>query len=299
MADGMPHGDALKLCCLSDQEKKTTCELAGEYLQYLYSKRRVSEETYQERFLAILTARSRLGTGPGAAPDGIAPPVQPDRGHRSNHLAIGAGVRGDDAFAELRIRPAYHHLMDLDHGYVEGAQLVFADAALRYYPEDSRLLLESLDIIDIVSLSPRDRFFRPVSWKLDTGLVRVDRDDDESHLVYQINPGGGLAFGGTQRGMFYGMLETGLNLGGALEKRYAAGAGGSAGIIRVMGGSWKIHARIRDVYYGLGDSYNLFEAGLQQSFAIGPGQSVQMDISRRRTGDFARTELRILWNLFF
>jgi hypothetical protein len=299
MADGMPHEDALKCACLSDQEKKTTCELAGEYLQYLYSKRRVSEETYQERFLAILTARSRLGTAPGVAPDETAPPVQPDRGHRSNRLALGTGVKGDDAFAELRIRPAYHHLMDLDDGYVEGAQLIFADAALRYYPEDRRLLLESLDVIDILSLSPRDRFFRPVSWKLDTGLIRVYRDDDESHLVYQINPGGGLAFGITQGGLFYGMLETGLNLGGALEKRYALGTGGSAGIIRVVGTSWKIHARIRDVYYGLGDSYNLFEAALQQSIAIGPGQSVRADISWGRTGDFSQTEFRIFWNLFF
>lgn len=299
MADGMSYEDALMLGGLSDQEKKTACELAGEYLQYLYSKRRVSEETYQERFLSILTARSRLGTGPGADPGGITPPVQPDRGHRSNRLAIGTGVRGDDAFAELRIRPAYHHLMDLDDGYVEGAQLIFADIALRYYPEDRRLLLESLDVIDIVSLSPRDRFFSPVSWKLDTGLIRVNRDDDESHLIYQINPGGGMAFGSMKTGLFYGMLETGLNLGGALEKRYAAGAGGSAGIVRVVGGPWKIHAYLRDIYYGLGDSYNLFEAVLQQSFAISPDQSIQADISRRRTGDFAQTEFRILWNLFF
>lgn len=299
MTDGIPHEDALKCAGISDQEKMTACELAGEYLQYLYSKRRVSEETYQERFLSILTARSRLGADQGAAPRRIAPPVQPDRGHRSDRLALGAGVKGDDAFAELRIRPAYHHLMDLDDGYVEGAQLIFADVALRYYPEDRKLLLESLDLIDIVSLSPRDRFFRPVSWKFDTGLIRVDRDHDKSHLVYQINPGGGLAFGGTQGGLFYGMLETGLNLGGALEKRYAAGAGGSAGLIRVVGGSWKIHARIRDVYYGLGDSYNLFEAGLQQSFAISPDQSLQADISRRRTGDFYQTEFQILWNLFF
>ncbi|MCK7512713.1 MAG: hypothetical protein MZV70_57560 [Desulfobacterales bacterium] len=86
-------------------------------------------------------------------------PVRPDKGHRSNRIALGAGFKRNEIFEEIRLRPAYHHLMDDDDGYVQGAHLVFADIALRYYPSEQRLYLESLDLIDIISLIPRDNFF--------------------------------------------------------------------------------------------------------------------------------------------
>lgn len=299
LADGELGEDPFSGTDLSEQERRTTCELAGEYLQYLYAKRRVPEKSYQERFLQILQTRSTLGISAHNDLFPVPEPLQPDKGHHSNRLALGAGVKGGDAFTEIRIRPAYHHLMDHDGGYVEGAQLVFADTALRYYPEGRRLLLENLDVIDIFSLAPRDNFFHPISWKLKTGLTRVETDHDEARLVYQINPGAGLAFKNCTAGLIYGMLETGLIVGGGLEKSYAGGIGGSAGMIRPVNGFWKVHAFARDIYYGLGDTHNMFEAVLQQNFAIGPDQSISIDVSRRKTGDIYQTEATALWNLFF
>lgn len=284
---------------LSVQEQRTICELAGEYLQFLYTKRRVPEETYQERFLRILQMRSALGISSENGLSRAPVPLQPDRGHHSNRVSLGAGIKGDDAFAEIRIRPAYHHLMDYDGGYVEGAQLVFADVALRYRPEDRRLFLERLDVIDIFSLSPRDRFFRPISWKLSTGLFRVEADHDKDRLVYRINPGAGFAFGNNTEGLIYTMLETNINIGVVLEKNYSAGMGGSAGAVGNLCRFWKVHAFVRDIYYSLGDTRNFFEAAVHQNFVINPDQSVSIEVCRSRTHDIYQTEAKALWNLFF
>ena len=284
---------------IPETEKIKTLELAGEYLQYLYTSGNLPQKTYQKRFLNILQARSTLGTVQDEAMYEIPAPLRPDKGHKSNRLALGAGVAGDDSFWEIRLRPAYHHLMDNDNGYIEGAQLIFADVALRYYPSDNRVSLESLDVIDIFSLTPRDKFLHPISWKVKTGLTRLTGEDDRDHLAYQINPGGGFAFRNDILGMMYMMLETDLALSGALKGNYAAGAGGSAGIIKCLSDFWKVHVFAKTLYYGFEEHFNTFEATVQQNLSIDADKSVSFDVSRHKTYDFYETRVKVLWNLFF
>ncbi len=299
MADGVIPEDPFSGSDTPDLEKRKTYELAGEYLQYLYTKHTLPKEVYQERFLSILNARSRLGTSPSGELYEIQDPVRPDLGHRSNRFAIGSGMKKGDVFVEMRLRPAYHHLMDNDSGFVEGAHLVFADVGARFYPEDNKLSLESLDIIDIFSLSPRDEIFHPISWKVKTGLSRITARDGDDHLVYGLNPGGGFAYKSDELGLMYWMLETNLYAGGILEKNYALGAGGSAGLVKRIRGPWKAHVFARDLYYVLGDTFNSFEAGVQQNFTLEQNQSITLDLTRRKTRDFFQTETKLLWNVFF
>ena len=135
----------------------------------------------------------RLG-GSGSANMRCPLPARPDEGHLSNRLRLGAGVRRDRIFEEVGIRPAYHDLLDNGRGYIEGAQIIFGDAALRFYSSERKLVLQKLDIIDIISLSPRDIFFQPFSWKIKTGLVQRTGGDGRDHLVYGLNPGGGVSY---------------------------------------------------------------------------------------------------------
>jgi hypothetical protein len=299
MASGEINEDPFASSGIPNQEKMKTCELASEYLQYLYTRGELPEKTYQERFLKILQARSQMGISKDEASYQIPAPVKPDKGHLSNRFAIGVGVKREKVFEEIRLRPAYHHLMDNDNGYLEGAQLIFGDFALRYYSSDHKLILENLDIIDIFSLTPRDKFFHPISWKIKTGLTRIVGDDDHDHLVYEVNPGGGFAFKNDVLGLMYVMLETDLNVGGALKDDYAAGAGGSAGVIKSINDFWKVHFYTRDLYYGFGDHFNTFEATIQQNITLNPDQSISLDGTRRKEHGFYQTELKVLWNLFF
>ena len=283
----------------TDEEKIRTLDLAGEYLQYLYSKKKLPQETYQQRFLKILKERSLMGMPGDASSLQIPQPVAPDKGHDSNRYAMGAGIKRDEGFAEIRIRPAYHSLMDSDEGYVEGAQLIFTDLAFRYYAKENKFELECLDVIDIISLTPRDKFFSPISWKVKTGLMRIAGEADDDHLVYEVNPGGGFAYKYDSLGLLYFMFETDAKVSGALENDFSLGAGGSLGVMKLLTSRWKAHVFTRGISYGLGDRFSSLEGTLQQSYFINADQGISIDLSRRRTRGFYHNEAKALWSYFF
>lgn len=281
-----------------NEEKIRICDLASEYLQYQYANKKIDQKPYQERFLKILRGRSFLG-GSDEDPYRIPAPTRPDRGHDSNRFSLGVGIKEDDFFQEIEYRPAYHDLLDNEKGYKEGAQIVFASIALRYYFSDEILELENLDFIDITSIAPRDKFFQPISWKIKTGLERRILEDGKDHLLYRLNPGGGFSYKNDLLGLWYVMMETDFNLSGALEKNYAAGIGASAGFIKSLTDFWKIHFFTRDIYYGLGDETNAFEVSLLQNFTISTNMSLTAKISRSISHDFYQPDATLNWKIFF
>lgn len=280
------------------QQKILMTDLAGEYLQYRYARRDFTNEAFNERFLKILGARSRLGaTGKG---DYDPPaPTRPDEGHQSNRFSLGAGIRENDSFVEMNLRPAYHSLMDDDSGYVEGSQIVFTGLGFRYYFESERLKLQNLDLIDIVSISPRDDFFKPVSWKVRTGLGQKLGEDGADHLVYDLSTGAGFAWKVPVFGLFYVFGEAEVDLGGRSEERWAVGAGGSAGMIRTLGELLKFHLSGRDIYYALGDSHNSLELSFQANFAYRTNIGLSAGITWKKAYSVRDTEGIISWNLYF
>jgi hypothetical protein len=280
------------------EERIRICDLAVEYLQYLHAKEKLTREEYLGRFLKTLRARSALG-GAGESQYRVPAPTPPDEGHLSNRVSLGLGVKRGDLFQEAAWRPAYHDLLDSDRGYREGAQIIFSSVALRYYPLQGSLQLDNFDFIDIVSLTPRDEFFQPISWKVKTGFERRILADDDDHLIYRLNPGGGFSWQNDLLGLYYVMTEADLNLGRPLEENYALGIGGSAGLIKLLTDSWKVHVFMRDIYYGLGDTTNTIEAGLLQNFAITANTSVGASVSYSRSHGFDQTEAKVSFNLFF
>ena len=229
----------------------------------------------------------------------VPPPARPDEGHLSNRLVWEWGFTGAAFSRRLAIRPVYHDLLDNDRGYVEGAQIIFADAALRYYSSDRKLLLQKLDIIDIVSLSPRDIFFQPFSWKIKTGLLQQTGNDGQDHLVYQLNPGGGVSYKVNKGTLLYFLGETDLDYGGGMEERYAVGIGASAGLLSILTEAWKVHLYTREIYYALGGRHNEWEAGLQQNFTLTTNTSLRADVSLSRVYEFNRITAGLFWNLYF
>lgn len=284
----------------ANEEKITVCELASEHLQYKHAKGELAKEPYVGRFMKTLNARSTLGeTGDDWARQ-IPAPIRPDEGHHSNRVSLGFGVDDEDrTFQEIRLRPAYHTLLDNDAGYKPGSQIVFTDFVLRYYSQDGKLELEALNLIDIVSIAPRDDFFKHTSWKIRTDLYRRTMRNGEDYLVYRLNPGFGLAYENRFLGLCYAMLETELHVGGALDGNYSAGAGGSAGILKNVTDSWKIHLFAGDVYYGLGDSDILITVGLGQNLRISPDMSLSVELVGSRDDQDSGLESIIRWNAFF
>jgi hypothetical protein len=282
----------------SQEDTIKVLDLAVEYLQYRYGKKKIPRDDYTSLFLNILKARSRLGR-----PDGfeytVPPPISPERGHNSNRVSLGLGYGEDGSFQEIRLRPAYHDLMDDDAGYTPGSQIQFCDTRMRYYFSGRKFDLEALHLIDIISLSERDSFFKPFSWKAQTGLIQKRRDDRDNHLVYYLSTGGGFAYRNRLLGLYYGMIESDLNVAGSFESNHALGGGASIGLHKHITGFWKAHLRGKALYYPAGDEHKTYELSLAQSLSLSPAHALTVELSRTKTFGVYETEAAFMWNLYF
>ena len=220
----------------------------------------------------LLLARSRLAM----ADDDIDPPmptVRPDQGHKTRRLAAGMGREDGRNFQSLALRPAYNDLLDPSGGYTDGAQINFMDIVLRHNQGDGGITLDKLTLVDIYSLSPRDAFFKPVSWKINTGVARTRRRDGAHVAVFHTNGGAGLAWGRWDGAVAYGFIEGTLDVGSPLRNGYALGAGPSVGMYFHPYQPWKLNLFARLQSYGLGDRHSESEITFDE--VVDAGQLVE------------------------
>ncbi len=296
LADRLEVAD-LETSGLATEEQMRVLDVAIETTEFRYYRKELDQAAYQKRSLELLGARSRLGRADDdylALPD----PGRPDDGHGSNRLALGLGVRDGDWYQELRLRPAYHNLLDADQGYLAGSQIDFFSLALRYTPERQQVELKSFDFIDIVSLSPRHPFFRPISWKVSTGFHQRLFEDGDDHLVYRLNPGGGFTWGGS-RAMAYLLMETDALVGGRFRDGHALGFGGSAGVLANPLPDWKLQLTARQLCYVLGDHHAGLEVALRQNWRLDETLSVVLEAGREKIFGRYVTDGALLLNYYW
>jgi hypothetical protein len=283
---------------LPEEEKINILDIASEYTQLRYMKKDLSKEEFQKKFLEILAARSKL-RGPKSHLPPLPVPAKPEEGHATSRRGLGAGLRGDDYFLEASYRPVYHDLLDPDEGYKEGSQIDFSALSFRYYPEENRLNLQRWDAISIISLAERDRFFRPVSWKVLLGLTRKDFPTGQDRMVLSLNPGGGFAWKTGLLGLSYILFETDLDLSGRYPDSYALGFGFSAGVLKKISNFWKFQLQGRYLNFPLRDDHKEFSADFRQSFRLNRNNSLFFDVERRLSSWGHQTDFTLTWHTYF
>lgn len=285
----------------SSASEARVLDLAAECIQYRYAKQELDKEAYTSRFLKTLTARSRLG--PAAEIEREIPvPVEPTLGHRSNKVSVSCGVRNFEragVFEELRYRPTYHDLLDPEEGYVDGAQIVFLDTTLRVYDEDGRVQFQGLDLVNIHSVAARDAFFKPISWKVNTGLVREKTPQKEEALLYGLSAGGGYSYRMPASGLVSILLDADIRAGDGLEDRYSLGLGGSLEVLKGLGKFWKVRLYARPIYCGPAGAYLKVEFGCAQRFRLGANSAFQLEFSGMKIPGDLSSEFKGSWGLFF
>ena len=272
-----------KLGALSPAGAAAALEVAHDYVNY---RRAVGKnEVGQPGALAreLLLARSRLDAPREAfSPRGDG--QRPEQGHASSRAALGVGRLGTRDFGELRVRPAYHDLLDADEGYVRGAQIEFFSFALRDYRHGGTQL-ESFIPIDILSLSPRDDFFESLSWNIGAGWRRAFVRDGSRPLATAVDGGAGAAWSAMdERLLLYVFLDGSTRLHPRLEHGYALGTGGRLGALLDLAPRWRAHAYVRALRYFLGEQETQPAAGLEQHFSLGRDVALRLDLARAREG---------------
>jgi Protein chain release factor A len=243
LAERLAHGEiapqdrAIKR--LSHREQAQVLELAKDYLAYRKASKPAAQARDEGVSLELLKSRSKLDIADQTL--AIPPPkTRPDQGHKSARAGLALGYEEPSWFAQIELRPAYHDLMDREGGYIHGAQIQFLNVALRAYPEEERFGLERVDVIDVISLSPWNRFFHPISWKVNLGAVRKRFEGGSRLLVGRLNPGIGLSLDIDGRALVYAFAEGFLELGDPFEHFFATGIGPALGIIHDMSDHWRV-----------------------------------------------------------
>jgi len=285
---------------LPPPEKARVLDLASDFTQYLYRKKEIPKSPYQERYLRILAARSTV-VAPSPESPPIPVPAPPESGHLVSRASLAGGARDGDSFLEIAYRPAYHSLEDPAEGFNDGSQIVFSEAAVRWYPGDEKVRVQRWDLIDIVSLSPRDALFSPVSWKLQTGFATRDFPGGVESLVYEVNPGGGFAWKVPPLGIVSVLTETDLAVSGRYDRSFAFGMGGSAGIARQVSDRWGVLARARYVYGVLGDTERgrRFTGSLSLPFRLSRNRSLVLEGEHEDAPSVHVGTIRLTWNAYF
>ncbi len=266
---------------LSPRRAAAVLEASYDYVNYqrAIGAKDVPEQGEAER--ELLLARSRIDVDAPVPPVSV-PEVRPDQGHASSRIGLGAGRRAGQNFQELQARAAYHDILDPTGGYVRGAQIEFFDLRVRHY-ESSSARVEKFTLVDILSLSPRDDFFHPWSWKIAGGWQRMFAADGSEPLAFGVDGGTGGAWSSAGGSILaYLLLDGSARINGSLDGGYALGVGASLGALFDAGPGWRLHGYARELRYFLGQLDTPWEFGLQQGLSITRDVALRLDLARRR-----------------
>ncbi len=282
----------------STNDQQAILDLAAEYTQFLYTEKKLPKEVYSGRFIGLLKARSKLGKASAEQYD-IPVPPRPDLGHGSVKLSPGFGFREGDPFASVRWRIAYHSLLDNDAGFTRGAQIQFLNTEARYDFESARARLQSFDLVDVFSLSPRDDFFKPESWKFRFGVEQSGFRGEEDDLLVRANTGAGRAWGVRDSGVVYAMVDADAHLGNYYAADWAVGLGPSVGAMVMVNKDWKQLIQARALYFEPKADFWRSSISWAQDYRLARDVSVSLELSRAENDGREINEGQLRLNVYF
>ena len=180
--------DSQKFNSLTNEQQQRIVDSAYRYLRYQNTFNGRPKETTRRSFLLL----RRLNENRTKLTIPIEQPGRPDLGHKTAMLGFSLGQNLDKSFAEIKYRGSYHDLLDPISGYYTGMSLNMVNAMVRVY-EGGDVKLEKAELLDIVSLSARNNYFSPWSWKANISVEQQWTKDKEV-LVTQGSGGGGVSY---------------------------------------------------------------------------------------------------------
>lgn len=180
-----------------------------------------------------------------AVKDNPKEPAQPTEGHRTTAFTFAAGSEDGEAFGDFGFRLSYHDLLDNLPAYAKGMSLNMGSLVLR--AKDQHLQLQQLDIVEINSVNPRSRFFKPLSWQVRTGLERQWTFADDE-LVGHFTGGGGLTYKLWGDLSVYGMGLAKLEYNPGFDRNLDVALGAEFGLLyqKPFGA---FHAKVESFYF--------------------------------------------------
>lgn len=269
---------------LLPERQAAVLDLAFDYLRYQKTGSATaigSDLTAVERSMLLTRSQIKVRSDPPLIPQ---PATHPDQGHETSRFTLAAGTANTSSFAQLGWRAAYHDLLDPSPGYAWNSKLDFFNAELRYYEDTQALEVHKFTVIDIVSLEPRDDFFKHISWNATLGWKnRPIGEQRHGALVMEGGPGLTYELPLFQRTLAYGLLQVGGEYSNQYHNNGIATAGFLGGLLFKINTAWTAHAEI-NTHHSIGSyELDLREIALKQSVILSKDISLGIDASHIRS----------------
>ncbi len=278
LTDGLDSTTRQVLLAYNTEDQAQILDTAFDYLRYQAIEEEHAHEESATLSHQILIARSQLKYTANLSPPST-PTVRDDQGHETLRLSLSAGEFDHDRFVQFTVRPAYHDLSDPIEGYQPGAQLQFMRTDFRYYTEQSTLEVERFVGVEVMSLTPRDAFFKPVSWQVGFGGRRVFAGEKRVFAPY-LEGGAGLSYK-LLNGIGYGLITGDLEIDSSLGKGFNLGPGAIIGWA-YQGTQWQAQVGLKTIQFLEDEQHNRDRLFFSQSLTLSKALSLNLNATRER-----------------
>ena len=224
---------------------------------------------------------------------GFVPEQRPEKGHHSKLMSLGIGDDDELSFAQIDLRLSFHSLEDQLNGFLQGAQINLGNMAIRVYEEETQL--QYFDLVDIFSLTPRNQFFKPLSWRIYTGLEQ-QLINGKDHLAGHVTGGAGVSYELWSRSYFYTLLIGRLESNSEFERSLEPALGISSGLLQHFSFGTN-HLEISGEEF-LNDEYR-HRIKFTQNIPLAQNHAIQIFIQRQRQRNADFTEAQLRYHYYF
>lgn len=225
------------------------------YLSYLKAEEpKEFEKKYSQLQEDVYLQRSQLGVATSEELEKQKVPMaenRPDWGHDPFAFEVGGGYRDyfatSENFARLKVKTAYHGLLNRDRGYSKYNHIDFPSAEFQWNDRSHELRLEEFVGLATTSIMPVNALRAPVSYRASV-LLRTPREYLGCDNCYEADGNGGVGY---TLSMFddsfrvYALLGAQLAFGEHLDKGYNLALGPELGAIATLHENYKLWANYR------------------------------------------------------
>lgn len=296
LGDGEMEAKRLLESTLSREEKARALEIAASFTQSNYLNRRISLDRYRTRLFDLTTARSGLGIT-DMPPESLKTPATPQATHHSTRASLTLGAEDEEGYVQVSLRSAYHDLTDPVIGFPEGSQIQFPWLTARKYQGDGVVRLQELGFVDIVSINPIDRFYKPLSWRVGFSLTRGMTSDDD--LKFLLKGGAGGATWLKRDRVAAWLLATGRVVTSPDTLGSRVGLGMESGLIVNQTQRARLLLEMSAHAYPYLERGPDFSVAVRQSYGFNRDWAALLSVGRTRGDGFDRDELSLTLNYYF
>ena len=236
---------------------------------------------------------TQLNTYPATKPVEYAVPTSPEVSHNSRRLSFSTGERLKTAYAEIGYKFSFHDLEDNEHGFLRGAQINLGNLQIRTNRHGTKI--HQLDLIDIFSITPRTDFFKPLTWRIYTGLERQPTEFKDQ-LVAHVTGGAGISYELWQDSQIYGLGMLRLEHNDDMNNNIEPGIGLLTGLLHHFGSS-TAHIELSGEQFK--DDIYRVRSVYKHNFFISTNHSVKLTAKREWHSSVRFSEFNLSYQYYF